>query len=90
VINRHDDSSGMSPEQIARRFEVPLLATLPERPRVRLAASQGHLLQDARATPTRALAPLVSRLDPAACPVQPHGLRERLSLALGGSQWKTR
>lgn len=44
VINRHDDSSGMSPDQIARRFEVPLLATLPERPRVRLAASQGHLL----------------------------------------------
>ncbi|ENE1253059.1 fimbrial protein [Stenotrophomonas maltophilia] len=92
VINRHDDSSGMSPEQIARRFEVPLLATLPERPRVRLAASQGHLLlQDAPRDPyLRALAPLVSRLDPAACPVQAHGLRERLSLALGGSQWKTR
>jgi hypothetical protein len=73
VINRHDDSSGMSPEQIARRFEVPLLATLPERPRVRLAASQGHLLlQDAPRDPyLRALAPLVSRLDPAACPVQP-------------------
>jgi pilus assembly protein CpaE len=53
VINRHDDSSGMSPEQIARRFEVPLLATLPERPRVRLAASQGHLLlQDAPRDPT--------------------------------------
>ncbi len=92
VINRHDDSSGMSPDQIARRFEVPLLATLPERPRVRLAASQGHLLlQDAPRDPyLRALAPLVSRLDPAACPVQAHGLRERLSLALGGSQWKTR
>ncbi|MCH3719320.1 hypothetical protein LZB68_09585, partial [Campylobacter lari] len=60
--------------------------------RVRLAASQGHLLlQDAPRDPyLRALAPLVSRLDPAACPVQPHGLRERLSLALGGSQWKTR
>ena len=78
VINRHDDSSGMSPEQIARRFEVPLLATLPERPRVRLAASQGHLLlQDAPRDPyLRALAPLVPRLDPAACPVQPHGLRK--------------
>ncbi|WP_256843684.1 hypothetical protein, partial [Pseudomonas aeruginosa] len=70
----------------------PLLATLPERPRVRLAASQGRLLlQYAPRDPyLRALAPLVSRLDPAACPVQPHGLRERLSLALGGSQWKTR
>ncbi len=33
VINRHDDSSGMSPEQIARRFEVPLLAASRAPPR---------------------------------------------------------
>jgi len=92
VINRHDDNSGMSPEQIARRFELPLLATLPERSRVRASASHGHLLlQDAPRDPyLRALAPLVQRLDPAACPVQAHGLRERLALALGGSQWKTK
>ncbi|MGE6334614.1 AAA family ATPase [Stenotrophomonas sp. NPDC077659] len=90
VINRHDDNGGMSPDQIARRFELPLLATLPERPRVRAAASHGHLLlQDAPRDPyLRALAPLVQRLDPAACPVQAHGLRERLALALGGPQWK--
>lgn len=92
VVNRHDDSSGLAPEQIARRFELPLLATLPERPRVRAAASRGQLLlRDAPHDPyLRALAPLVARLDPAACPVQANGLRERLASALGGLQWKTK
>jgi len=92
VVNRHDEHSGLSPEQIARRFELPLLATLPERPRVRAAASHGHLLlQDAPRDPyLRALAPLVARLDPAAGPALPPGLRERLALALGGTPWKTK
>jgi len=92
VVNRHDEHSGLTPEQIARRFELPLLATLPERPRVRAAASHGHLLlQDAPRDPyLRALAPLVARLDPAAGPALPPGLRERLALALGGTPWKTK
>ncbi|MGE8257982.1 MAG: fimbrial protein [Stenotrophomonas sp.] len=92
VVNRHDEHSGLTPDQIARRFELPLLATLPERPRVRAAASHGHLLlQDAPRDPyLRALAPLVARLDPAAGPALPPGLRERLALALGGTPWKTK
>jgi len=92
VVNRHDEHSGLTPEQIARRFELPLLATLPERPRVRAAASHGHLLlQDAPRDPyLRALAPLVARLDPGAGPALPPGLRERLALALGGTPWKTK
>ncbi|AWH53693.1 fimbrial protein [Stenotrophomonas sp. ESTM1D_MKCIP4_1] len=92
VVNRQDEHSGLTPEQIARRFELPLLATLPERPRVRAAASHGHLLlQDAPRDPyLRALAPLVARLDPGASPALAPGLRERLALALGGTPWKTK
>ena len=62
VINRHDDDSGLSPAQIAARFDLPLLAALPDRPRLRSSASHGHLLlEEAPRDPyVRALAPLLA------------------------------
>ncbi|WP_313273546.1 fimbrial protein [Stenotrophomonas sp.] len=91
VINRFDDASGISPAQIATRFGLPLLATLPDRARLRSAASHGRLLlQEAPRDPyLRALAPLLSRLDPAAAPAA-RSWREHLALRLSGSQWKTK
>ena len=91
VINRHDDASGLSPAQIAARFEVPLLAVLPDRPTLRSSASHGRLLlQDAPRDPyVRALAPLLSHLDPTA-PAPARGWREHLALRLSGSPWKTK
>lgn len=65
VVNRHDDDCGLSPEQIAKRFDLPLLATLPDRPRpLRASANQGLLLHQAapRDPYIRALAPLRARL----------------------------
>lgn len=91
VINRHDDASGLSPDQIAARFALPLLATLPDRAALRSSASHGRLLlQDAPRDPyVRALAPLLSHLDPAArAPAR--GWREHLALRLSGSPWKTK
>ena len=91
VINRHDDASGLSPAQIAARFELPLLAVLPDRPTLRSSASHGRLLlQDAPRDPyVRALAPLLSHLDPTA-PAPARGWREHLALRLSGSPWKTK
>ncbi len=91
IINRHDDASGLSPAQIAARFELPLLAVLPDRPTLRSSASHGRLLlQDAPRDPyVRALAPLLSHLDPTA-PAPARGWREHLALRLSGSPWKTK
>jgi pilus assembly protein CpaE len=46
VVNRCDDSEGMSPSLIASRFSIPLVATLPDRSRtLRACANRGVLLQ---------------------------------------------
>jgi pilus assembly protein CpaE len=48
VINRHDAGDGVSAEQIARRFNLPLATVLPERSRtLRNSANQGLLLHQA-------------------------------------------
>lgn len=65
VLNRYDPRYGMAADQIAKRFDVPLLATLPDRPLAMLSATnQGKLILDtARGDPyVRALQPLVERL----------------------------
>ena len=92
VVNRHDEAGGLSPEQIAQRFALPLLATLPHCNRLRASANHGHLLlQDAPRDPyLRALAPLLSRLDPAVAGALPRGWREKLVLRMSGLPWKTK
>lgn len=64
VINRYDEACGIRANQIAERFTLPLLATLPERNRaLRSSANQGLLLhQFAPRDPyIRALGPLLAR-----------------------------
>lgn len=92
VINRHDEAGGLAPAQIAERFGVPLLATLPDCHRLRSSANHGHLLlQDAPRDPyLRALSPLLARLDPAVAGALPRGWREKLVLRLSGLPWKTK
>jgi pilus assembly protein CpaE len=92
VINRHEEDGGLSPGQIAERFALPLLATLPDCHRLRSSANHGHLLlQDAPRDPyLRALTPLLLHLDEAAARALPRSWREKLALALGGLQWKTK
>lgn len=92
VINRHHEGGGLSPAQIAARFGLPLLATLPRCERLRTSANHGHLLlQDApREAYLRALHPLLSRLYPAARPARPRTLLENIAHVLEGRQWKGR
>lgn len=40
VLNRYDPRYGMAADQIAKRFDVPLLATLPDRPLAMLSAQR--------------------------------------------------
>jgi len=92
VVNRAHEDEGLSAAQIAQRFELPLLAALPERPSLRASASHGRLLlEDAPRDPyVRALAPLLARFDPSASTPEAHGLRDRLANALSSLQWKTK
>lgn len=92
VVNRHDEEAGLAAAQIAERFDLPLLAALPDRPRLRASASQGRLLlDDAPRDPyLRALAPLLARFDPTTSPPQAQGLRDRFAHALSSLQWKTK
>lgn len=65
VVNRHDETGGVSAAQIAKRFNLPLLATLPERSRaLRASANQGQLLHQVspRDPYVRALNPLLEKL----------------------------
>lgn len=71
VINRQVDDSGLTPQQIAERFKLPLLATLPERgARLRASANTGKLLQEVspRDRYLQALKPLLARLAPDTTP----------------------
>lgn len=92
IVNRDDEEAGLSAEQIAQRFHLPLLATLPDRPRLRASASHGRLLlDDAPRDPyLRALAPLLARFDPTTRLPETHGLRDRFANALSSLQWKTK
>lgn len=45
VMNRCDPESGLTPEQVAQRFKLPLLAAIPDRgPRLRACINSGRLL----------------------------------------------
>ncbi|MET0130970.1 MAG: fimbrial protein [Stenotrophomonas chelatiphaga] len=92
IVNRSDEEAGMGAAQIAERFDLPLLAALPERPRLRASASQGRLLlDDAPRDPyLRVLVPLLARFDPSTRPPQAQGLRDRLANALSSLRWKTK
>jgi pilus assembly protein CpaE len=47
VVNRYDDRFGMAASQIAERFKLPLLATLPERTlKLTASANRGKLLHE--------------------------------------------
>ncbi|WP_434029969.1 AAA family ATPase [[Pseudomonas] boreopolis] len=93
LVNRYDDSHGISAPQLAARFGLSLLATLPDRARaLHACAAEGKLLSEQAPNDPyiRALAPLVRRLDPAAVPAQPVGLHQRLVRGLSGNLWKTK
>lgn len=93
LVNRYDEASGIEPAQIAARFGLPLLATLPERSRsLRASASHGRLLQEEapRDPYLRALAPLLARLSPDAAPPTTPNLWQRLAHRMSGFPWKTK
>jgi pilus assembly protein CpaE len=65
IVNRHDEECGITARQIAERFELPLLAALPDRARaLRSSANQGLLLHQVAPHDTylRALAPLLAKV----------------------------
>lgn len=67
VVNRYMPESGLEPAQIAERFKLPLLATLPDRgAHLRTAANTGKLLCDTapRDRYLQAFKPLLKRLFP--------------------------
>jgi len=92
IVNRNDEDGGLPAAQVAERFGLPLLAALPERPKLRASASHGRLLlDDAPRDPyLRALASLLARLDPTTRTPDAHGLRDRVANALSSLQWKTK
>lgn len=66
VVNRFDPNGGLADTQIAQRFNLPLLATLPDRSRVlRSSAGLGRLLTETapRDPYLKALSPLLQRLE---------------------------
>jgi len=93
VVNRFDDAHGLSTVQLIERFNLPLLATLPDRGHtLRASAAEGQQL--ARQAPNdpylRALAPLLTRLEPAYAHQPPASAFQRLARRLGIRSWKTK
>jgi pilus assembly protein CpaE len=93
IVNRHDDGTALEPDQISARFELPLIAVLPERSRaLRASAAQGRLLHDIspRDPYVRSLAPLIARLLPNMVPAasrRRHRWLSGLADMLGGRRW---
>lgn len=90
VINRHDENFGLTPDQVAERFRLPVLAVLPERSRqIRSAASIGKLLheQSSHDPYLSALKPLLQRLSPQKA-VQTPAQRPRWTSLISPSKWK--
>jgi pilus assembly protein CpaE len=92
IVNRHDEECGINARQMAERFELPLLAALPDRARaLRSSANQGLLLHQVAPHDAylRALAPLLAKL--------PIGMKDstdssrwkRLFNRKGEHRWKT-
>ncbi len=82
IVNRYDERYGMTAEQIAERFNVKLLATLPDRTLALMSSTnQGRLLTDVadRDPYVRGLQGLVDRMGtPASAPKQDGGWMSRL------------
>lgn len=94
VIDRYHENYGIGAAQIASRFDLPLLATLPERTRTMRASSGiGRLILDhaPRDPYLRAVHPLVDRLAPAPGPSPLHARPrpwQAIAHRLGISRWK--
>lgn len=92
IVNRYDSDCGITPRQIAERFSLPLLATLPDRSHsLRTSANLGRLLheQSPHDRYLRALAPLLRRMAPEREPERAAspGRWLRLIRRMGGSRW---
>ena len=90
IINRHDEGFGLTPEQIASRFNLPMLAVIPERSRqIRAAASIGKLLHEQTNSDPylSALTPMLQRISPAASSTS-GGTLSRLATYISPSKWK--
>lgn len=92
VINRYDEAGGVDAGQIAKRFNLPLLAVLPERSRtLRASANQGRLLHQVslRDPYVRALDRLIEKLRTGPAPITRVSGWKRLLLRAGGFRWKS-
>ncbi|MBE1160818.1 AAA family ATPase [Dyella acidiphila] len=92
IVNRHDEECGISARQIAERFELPLLAALPERGRtLRSSANQGRLLHEVAPHDAyvRALAPLLAKLHIGMQDAADSSRWKRLFNRKGEHRWKT-
>jgi pilus assembly protein CpaE len=91
VLNRYDDGFGITPEQVAARFCLPLLGTLPERSRpLRSAASIGRLLHEQHPGDPylTALQALSQRLSSSCKAPATTGALSRLAHYMSPSKWK--
>jgi pilus assembly protein CpaE len=92
IVNRHDEECGIHARQIAERFELPLLAVLPERGRaLRSSANQGLLLHQVAPNDTylRALTPLLAKLHIGVKSSADSSRWKRLFHLRGEHRWKT-
>jgi pilus assembly protein CpaE len=92
IVNRHDEECGISARQMAERFELPLLAALPERGRaLRSSANQGQLLHQVAPHDAylRALTPLLAKLHIGVKDSTDSSRWKRLFHRKGEHRWKT-
>lgn len=90
IVNRHVDDGGITPDQIAQRFSLPLLAALPERGRpMRATSSLGQLMHDQYPLDpyVKALQPLIARLR-ADAPAFPASTSSKWLAGLKAMSWK--
>jgi pilus assembly protein CpaE len=92
IVNRHDEECGINARQMAERFELPLLAALPERGRaLRSSANQGLLLHQVAPNDAylRALTPLLAKLHIGVKSTADSSRWKRLFHRKGEHRWKT-
>lgn len=92
IVNRHDEECGISARQMAERFELPLLAALPDRGRaLRSSANQGLLLHQVAPHDVylRALTPLLAKLHIGVKESSDSSRWKRLFHRRGEHRWKT-
>lgn len=93
IINRYGEYEGASAAQLADRFKLPLLATLPERTRaLRGCTNRGQLLHQiaSRDPYVRALRPLLEKMQVGSAGTPALTGWKRLLPHLGGFRWTTR